>query len=156
MSLLHLSRYRHRKLVGEEKCCLKCSSSLLSLFDFASCVLCSTFLVSYLVSSPLSFFLSLPPHSLPLAVDVSSPSEETKAQQTVIVSEPESPPADTPAAPPSDPAPTEVSEVVGVTDQDAPAALLQGNVNLKNQTCRTRTLQRLCEAELNEMLTSAC
>ncbi|XP_041797221.1 coiled-coil domain-containing protein 9 isoform X6 [Chelmon rostratus] len=61
------------------------------------------------------------------AVDVSSPSEETKAQQTVIVSEPESPPADTPAAPPSDPAPTEVSEVVGVTDQDAPAALLQAD-----------------------------
>uniref|UniRef100_A0A8P4KK87 Coiled-coil domain containing 9 n=1 Tax=Dicentrarchus labrax TaxID=13489 RepID=A0A8P4KK87_DICLA len=40
-------------------------------------------------------------------ISVSSPSEKIKAQQTVIVSEPESTPADSPAAPASDPAPSD-------------------------------------------------
>ncbi|KAF1393552.1 hypothetical protein PFLUV_G00017220 [Perca fluviatilis] len=44
------------------------------------------------------------------AIDISSPSEKTKAQQTVIVSEPESVPTESPTAPPSDPAPCEVSD----------------------------------------------
>ncbi|XP_054462545.1 coiled-coil domain-containing protein 9 [Anoplopoma fimbria] len=60
--------------------------------------------------------------------DDSSP--KTKAQQTVIVSEPESLPTDSPAAPPSDPAPSEVScpapsevnEAAVAVDQDTPAA----------------------------------
>ncbi|KAM6987416.1 coiled-coil domain-containing protein 9, partial [Tautogolabrus adspersus] len=54
------------------------------------------------------------------AVDVISPSE---AQQTVIVSEPESVPADSSAALPSDPAPSEVSEAAVM--MDAPAAQSQ-------------------------------
>ncbi|XP_035535529.1 coiled-coil domain-containing protein 9, partial [Morone saxatilis] len=41
------------------------------------------------------------------AISVSSPSEKIKAQQTVIVSEPESAPADSPAAPAPDPAPSD-------------------------------------------------
>ncbi|XP_044059377.1 coiled-coil domain-containing protein 9 isoform X3 [Siniperca chuatsi] len=44
------------------------------------------------------------------AIEVSSPSEKTKAQQTVIVSEPESVSMDSPAALPSDPAPSEVPD----------------------------------------------
>lgn len=63
------------------------------------------------------------------ASDISSPSDKTDAQKTVIVSEPEPEPepelepepvpADPPAAPPSDPAPSEAAVTM---DQDAPAA----------------------------------
>nr|XP_033487349.1 coiled-coil domain-containing protein 9 isoform X1 [Epinephelus lanceolatus] len=59
------------------------------------------------------------------AIHVSTSSENTEAQQTVIVSEPESVPADFSTAPPSDPAAlesSEVGEVAMTIDQDTPAA----------------------------------
>ncbi|XP_050934836.1 coiled-coil domain-containing protein 9 isoform X1 [Lates calcarifer] len=63
-------------------------------------------------------------------VDVSSPPDKAETQQTVIVSEPESVPTDSPAALSSDatpsdfsvPASSEVSEVAVTTDQDTPTA----------------------------------
>lgn len=89
-----------------------------------SCLI-STF-SSFLFSSPN---LHLPPLCLLYsAIEVSSPSEQTEPQQTVIVSEPE---PDPPAAPPSDPAPSEVSEAAVTTDQETPAAPSQGKENLK-------------------------
>nr|XP_046245914.1 coiled-coil domain-containing protein 9 isoform X2 [Scatophagus argus] len=50
------------------------------------------------------------------------PQKEEDAEMTVTVSEPESVPTDSPAVPPSDPVPSEVSEAEGMMDQDAPAA----------------------------------
>ena len=46
----------------------------------------------------------------------------------MIVSEPE---PDPPSAPPSDPAPSEVSEAAVTTDQETPAAPSQGKENLQ-------------------------
>ncbi|XP_034087752.1 coiled-coil domain-containing protein 9 isoform X2 [Gymnodraco acuticeps] len=52
------------------------------------------------------------------ALDVSSPSEKS-----VIVSEPDSDPTESPAALPSDPAPSQVHEVTETVDEETPAAL---------------------------------
>lgn len=90
--------------------------------------------MSCLISTFSSFLFSSPNLHLPSlcllysAIEVSSPSEQTEPQQTVIVSEPE---PDPPAAPPSDPAPSEVSEAAVTTDQETPAAPSQGKENLK-------------------------
>nr|XP_040035300.1 coiled-coil domain-containing protein 9 isoform X3 [Gasterosteus aculeatus aculeatus] len=62
--------------------------------------------------------------------DVSCPLQRTEAQQTVILSEPEAVPTDSPVAPPSDAAPSEVScpahsevtEASVTVDQNTPAA----------------------------------
>lgn len=90
--------------------------------------------MSCLISTFSSFLFSSPNLHLPSlcllysAIEVSSPSEQTEPQQTVIVSEPE---PDPPAAPPSDPAPSEVSEAAVTTDQETPAAPSQGKENLQ-------------------------
>ncbi|XP_039987244.1 coiled-coil domain-containing protein 9 [Xiphias gladius] len=68
------------------------------------------------------------------AIAVSSP-EKAKTQQTLIVSEPESVPTDSPAAPPSNaspsdvsvPAPSEVSEAAVTMDRDTPVEPLQAD-----------------------------
>ncbi|XP_033971753.1 LOW QUALITY PROTEIN: coiled-coil domain-containing protein 9 [Trematomus bernacchii] len=52
------------------------------------------------------------------ALDVSSPSEKS-----VIVSEPDSDPTESPAALPSDPAPSQVHEVAETVDEETPAAV---------------------------------
>lgn len=93
-----------------------------------SCLI-STF-SSFLFSSSNLHLPSLSPSLCLLysAIEVSSPSEQTEPQQTVIVSEPE---PDPPAAPPSDPAPSEVSEAAVTTDQETPAAPSQGKENLQ-------------------------
>lgn len=128
------------------KRCLSVSSRFadlsISSYHFGLCL-------SYLVlwwSSSLS--LSSPFYCLPWStIDVSSPPKEIKAQQTLIVSEPESVPSDPSAASPPDPSlsevsacdpsslsapvPSEVSEATVTMDQDTPAApsQSQGNKN---------------------------
>lgn len=71
------------------------------------------FLLSTLPASSSSSLLIHPP---PHTIDILSPSEKT-----VIVSETESVPTESATVPPSDSAPSEVSEVVGVMDQGTPS-----------------------------------
>lgn len=81
-----------------------------SFFTFADPMLPHLFFL--LSTLPASSASSLLIHT----IDIVSPSEKT-----VIVSETESVPTESATVPPSDSAPSEVSEVVGVMDQGTPS-----------------------------------
>lgn len=145
---------------------VKCISPLFCPFDFVSCLvfsarLCLCLILSlsifplplsipasspssplYLIISSLNLYLLSPPPPCDSysAIDVPSPSEKT-----VIVSGTESVPADSSSsAPPSDSAPSEVSEAAVVMDQDTPAAPSQSNKNIRNQLNKTKA--KLCSS----------